>query len=242
VSQDSYRKLAQTLDAIPNGFPSTESGVELQLLAKIFAPEEAGLASVMHLSLEPVGEIASRAGLDPQQARRTLKTMVRQGQIRFGRLDGKLAFGVLPFVVGIYEEQLPRMDRELAELFEAYFQEVRGAITLQAPPIHRVIPVAEAVPADVEIYPYEQATELLEGAKAWGVRDCICRIQQKLVGKGCERPVENCLVFAPVEGVFDGSTTTRAITKDAALHILQEAEDAGLVHSPGNYQDGNHYI
>ena len=242
MSNNAYRKLAQTLDAIPNGFPATESGAELRLLAKIFTPEEAELASVMRLSREPVDVIAARAGLDPQIARRTLRTMVRKGQIRFGRDGGKLVFGLMPFVVGVYEEQLPRMDRELAELFEAYFHEARGAITLQAPPIHRVIPVAEAVPADVEIYPYEQATELLEGAKAWGVRDCICRIQQKLVGKGCERPVENCLVFAPVEGIFDGSTTTRAITKDEALRILQEAEDTGLVHSPGNYQDGNHYI
>jgi hypothetical protein len=74
------------------------------------------------------------------------------------------------------------------------------------------------------------------------VRDCICRIQQKLVGKGCDHPVENCLVFAPVEGVFGGSETVRAISKDEAMRILHEAEDAGLVHSPGNYQDGNFYI
>jgi electron transport complex protein RnfB len=242
MSPNPYRKLAKTLDAIPNGFPATESGVELRLLAKIFTPEEAELASVMRLSREPVDEIAARADLDAQTARRTLKTMVRKGQIRFGRKEGKLVFGLMPFVVGIYEEQLPRMDRELAELFEAYFQEARGAITRQAPSIHRVIPVAEAIPAGIEVFPYEQATKMLEGAKAWGVRDCICRIQQKLVGKGCERPVENCLVFAPVDGIFDGSSTTRAITKDEALRILREAEDAGLVHSPGNYQDGNHYI
>jgi hypothetical protein len=148
----------------------------------------------------------------------------------------------MPFVAGIYEEQLPRIDRELAELFEEYFREAQGAVSHYAPPIHRVIPVEEAVPAGLEIYPYEQATELLEAAKAWGVRDCICRIQQKLVGRGCDRPVENCLVFAPVEGIFDHSETTRAITKAEALRILHEAETEGLVHSPGNYQDGNHYI
>ena len=39
-----YRKLAERLDAIPNGFPETESGVELKLLAKIYSPEEAALA------------------------------------------------------------------------------------------------------------------------------------------------------------------------------------------------------
>jgi hypothetical protein len=46
---------------------------------------------------------------------------------------------------------------------------------------------------------------MLESAKAWGVRECIWRVQQKLIGRGCDRPMENCLVFAPVEGVFDHS-------------------------------------
>jgi electron transport complex protein RnfB len=242
MTEDVYRRLAQTLDAIPNGFPATESGVELRLLAKIFTPEEAALASVMRLSREPAEVIAGRNGSEPKAARRLLKTMARKGQIRFGRKESQLVFGLMPFVAGIYEEQLPRIDRELAELFEEYFREAQGAVSHYAPPIHRVIPVEEAVPAGLEIYPYEQATELLEAAKAWGVRDCICRIQQKLVGRGCDRPVENCLVFAPVEGIFDHSETTRAITKAEALRILHEAETEGLVHSPGNYQDGNHYI
>ena len=74
------------------------------------------------------------------------------------------------------------------------------------------------------------------------MQDFICRVQQKLVGKGCDHPVENCLVFAPVEGVFDLSKTVRPIGKEEALRILHEAEDSGLVHSPGNYQDGNYYI
>jgi hypothetical protein len=242
MADELYRRLAQTLDAIPNGFPSTASGVELRLLAKIFTPEEAVMASVMRLSREPVETIAARADVDPKAAHRILKTMVRKGQIRYGRKDGQLVFGLMPFVVGIYEEQLHRIDKELAQLFEEYFQEMAGAMGEYTPAIHRVIPVEEAVPAGVEIYPYERATALLEGAKAWGVQDCICRVQQKLLGKSCDHPVENCLVFAPAEGVFDLSKTVRPITLEEALRILHEAEDSGLVHSPGNYQDGNYYI
>ena len=49
-NEDVYRRLAQRLDAIPNGFSATESGVELRLLEKIFTPEEAELASVMRLT------------------------------------------------------------------------------------------------------------------------------------------------------------------------------------------------
>jgi len=231
MAEDVYRKLARRLDAIPNGFPATESGVELRLLAKIFTPQEAALASVMRLTREPAADIATRAGVDPDTAYRTLKGMARKGLIRAKKGEGQLTFGLMPFVVGIYEEQLLRMDAELATLFEQYYQETQGGgITRHAPPVHRVIPVEEAIPFDLEIFPYERATELLEGAKSWGVRDCICRVQQRLVGKGCDHPVENCLVFAPVESVFDHSEVDRAITKEEALRILHEAEETGLVH------------
>ncbi len=242
MTTDVYRNLAERLDSIPNGFPATESGVELNLLAKIFTPEEAALAAGMRLTPEPASEIAARAGLDPEDTYRQLKTMVRKGQIQLGRKDRRLVFGLMPFVVGIYEEQLPRLDRELAMLFEQYFQESRGLFTSIPPSVHRVIPVEEAVPADVEILPYERATELLEGAKSWAVRECICRLQQRLVGKGCDRPTGNCLAFAPLAGAFDRSDVSRAVGKEEALRILREAEEAGLVHSPGNYRDGNYYI
>jgi electron transport complex protein RnfB len=242
MTEDVYRRLARQLDALPHGFPATESGAELRLLAKIFAREEAALAAEMRPDQEPAEVIADRAGVDPKTAYRTLKTMVRKGQITVGREDRQLVFGLMPFAVGFYEEQLPRMDKELATLFEQYYLESAGAFTRYAPAVHRVIPVQEAIPAGIEVYPYEQASELLESAQAWGVRDCICRVQQKLVGKGCDRPLESCLVFAPVAGVFDNSDTTRAITKEEAFQVLRDAEDAGLVHSPGNFRDGHNYI
>ena len=39
-----YRKLARHLDNLPGGFPSTESGVELRILRRLFTPEDAELA------------------------------------------------------------------------------------------------------------------------------------------------------------------------------------------------------
>jgi Pyruvate/2-oxoacid:ferredoxin oxidoreductase delta subunit len=237
-----YRRLAQRLDAIPNGFPATDSGAELRLLAKIFAPEEAALAAVMKLTKEPAGEIAARVGVSKKEARRTLKQMVRNGLIEVGRGQGQLVYGLLPFAFGIYEYQYERIDEEMAQLFEAYFLEGGGKATGTAPSIHRVIPVNEAIPVDLEVFPYERATELVETAKSWWVRDCICRVQQKLVGKGCDAPIENCLSFSQIEGKYDGLPAMRAVSKEEALQILQEAAEAGLVHSTGNYRDGNHYI
>ncbi len=243
MTKDIYRKLAQRLDAIPNGFPATESGTELRLLAKMFTPEEAALAAVMRLTREPAADIAVRIGADPDTAYRALKGMARKGLIHARRREGKLTFGLMPFVVGLYEEQLPRMDAELATLFEQYYQEaLGGGIARNTLSLMRVIPVEESIPFNLEIFPYERASELLESAKSWGVRDCICRVQQRLIGKECDYPVEICLVFASVEGAFHHSETDRAITKDESLRLLREAEELGLVHSTGNYRDGRNYI
>lgn len=42
---DVYELLASHLDALPNGFPRTESGIELKILKKIFNEEEAYLVN-----------------------------------------------------------------------------------------------------------------------------------------------------------------------------------------------------
>jgi len=235
-----YRKLAERLDSIPNGFVVTESG--LRLLAKLFTREEAELAGAMTLSFESTETIAAAAGRDAEEVRPALEDMARKGLIRSARA-GQSGFGLMPFAVGIYEESLPRMDEELARLFEDYYRETRGGpMTQGKPALQRIVPVGKSIPVDLEIFPHEQASEYIESARSWGVRDCVCRVQQRLVGKGCDAPLESCLVFAPVPGAFEGSEATRAITKEEALRILREAAEAGLVHSTMNQKGQVFYI
>jgi len=236
MNMEVYKKLALKLDDLPNRYPATESGIELRLLEKYFLLSEAILASEMYFEKESAKIIASRAILPEKEALRILKGMVRKGLIRFSKGDQELLFGLLPFVVGFYEESLPRMDLETAELFEQYIQETKGEITGKGLSVHRVIPVEESIDFEMEIFPYEKASEMIENAKAWGVRDCICRVQKKLIGDPCDHPLESCLVFAPIEGAFDNSEIDRAISKAESLKILHEAEEAGLVHTTGNYQ------
>lgn len=242
MDQDTYKKLAKRLDSLPNTFPATESGVEIELLKMIFSLEEATIASVMRMNHEPSGEIAARLDLEEEQVAEVLKSMLKRGLISGRKMDGERVFAIEPFAVGFYEAQLPVIDKEMASLVERYFQESSGGFLNAKPSVHRVIPVGESVKVDLEVFAFEQATEMLNNAKSWAVRDCICRVQQKLVGKGCDHSINNCLIFASVEGAFDRSKVNRAITKDKAFEILRQTEEEGLVHSTGNYSSGNMYI
>ena len=238
MSESIYRELAQRLDTIPSGFPATESGVELELLVRLFAPKEATLARVMRLTPEPAADIATRVGVDLATTSDLLDGMARKGLIRAQQGKDQRIFGLAPRIVpstpGLH---LILQDTELARLFEQYYQETRG-ISLEYPPAsYRVIPVQESIPVDLQIHSYEQAVTLLENAKSWGVRECICRLHQRAIGRDCGHPVEVCLFVSSVEGAFDNSEIDRAISKEEALRILRQAEDTGLVHTTMNFGD-----
>ena len=245
MNYDAYRKLAQKLDAIPNGFPQTESDFELKLLAKIYTPEEAALASEMELVPETGARIARRTGGDEAKTVALLEEMVRKGLIRVIEKEGQDRFGLMPWAPGIYEEQLVRADEEFVRLFVEYVAEaVVGWADWYntSPPIEKVIPVEKSIPVDVQIFPYEQASALLENARSFAVRKCLCKVNKALAGAPCKYPVEVCLYFAPTEGAFDNQPENRVITKEEALRILRETEEAGLIHSSTNVREGQWYI
>ncbi len=240
---DAYKRLAQRLDSLPNGFPPTDNGIELQLLAVLYTPEEANLAAQLRYSLETPTQIAERVGGDPKLLRTALKQMARRGLIRAGRADKGMGYGLLPFVVGIYEAQVDRMDVEFARLFEDYYHKAFGQVATMAPAVHRVIPVGESVRMNMEIRPFESVVTIVENASAWGVLDCICRKQKAMIGDACEHPIEDtCMVFGPTTGMFDHSSTIRALSQDEALAILRRTAEVGLVHSVSNTQDDLWYI
>lgn len=243
-----YKRLAERLDALPNGFPSDPGGAELRLLEKLFTPQEAALAAELRLTLENPTQIAARldeAGwvdIDSQALQIQLKSMARKGLIAAGRTEEGLVYGLMPFVVGIYEMQIGRIDDELARLFEDYYRKSFGEILTVQPAIHRIIPVGESVQMDMEIQPFESAEGIIRSAKAWGVLDCICRTQKALIGEACGHPVDVCMALSQKPGVFDHSPVIHALTLEQASATLQRAAEAGLVHSTSNIRGEITYI
>ncbi len=238
-----YRRLARSLDALPNGFPPADDESDLRLLAKIFTPEEAELAAGLLPELETPNQIAERLERDLREVTGLLKELSKRGVILLGKTaQGRLGFGLMPFVVGIYEAQIGRIDAEMARLFEDYYQTAFSVALRLQPQVHRVIPVRESIKNDMEVRPFERVTSLIDQMQSWGVIVCICRTQKKLIGKPCEHPIDVCMVLSEKPEAFPAGSTVRNLSREEALTTLQRAAAAGLVHCVSNNQQELWYI
>jgi ferredoxin len=238
MTDNVYERLAEALDRLPNGFPRTPSNVELRVLKKIFLPEEAKIAGQLTGSRESIVEIAQKLGFSVEEAQAKLVKMAKRGLVWYEDEKGKPSFRLAPFVVGIYEAQLETMDHELAHLVEEYLAN-GGAVGIMKPQpaLHRVIPAQKAVKSEL-ILPYDDVKAILLNSKSFGLRDCVCRVQQKHLGHKCEFPLRTCLFFSEYERPPHRYT----ISKKEALAFLDKAEEIGLVHTVSNVMKGVGYV
>lgn len=239
MTQDYYEKLREALDRLPGGFPSVPSRVELQILKRIFSPEEARVAAFMTGTREPAVVIAARAGTSETETEQILRSLARRTVIWGSPRSGTWQYRLAPYVVGFYEEQWANMDHDLAHLCEQYWLEGGLAgIMRHTPPLNRVVPAQQAVKREI-ILPYDDVKAMIMEGKSFEVRDCICRIQQDRVGKRkCNSPLRICFNFSTTErpkGPHD-------ISKEEALKLLDEAEEIGLVHTVANVAKGITFV
>ena len=240
MGNEVFESLREHLHKLPLGAPKTGKGVEISLLRKLFTEEEAKLATLLTPIPEPVDALANRMGMDKKELSEKLDKMSRKGLIfRMGE-GQQTAFNLVPILPGIYEFQVNNIDKETAEIFEEYYTAALGNEVFAAPtPFMKVAPVEKEIPSEIEVFPYEKVSELIKEADTIAVADCICRKEQKLVGKGCEAPTDNCLLFGHWARFYVGNGLARQVNQDEALEVLNKAEEAGLVHCTSNTQVGH---
>jgi electron transport complex protein RnfB len=230
LSEDTYTRLRELLHEMPGGFPATESGVEMRILRKLFTPEDAEIALALTRDPEPPVVIARRCGMDEREAEDRLGSMASRGLIYRDCEGDEPRYRAEQFIVGIYEYRLGAMDREMAELVEEYIPYIglamAGVKTLQT----RFIPVGSTVEAGHAVATYDRIRDLVKKHDVLGVKECICRKQQGLLGKGCEHPLEICLMFGDFASYhLENGWPGRRINVDEALGLLDLSEELGLV-------------
>jgi ferredoxin len=242
MTENVYRRLARVLDTLPNGFPATDSGVEIKILKKIFTPEEADLFCDLRLHMETAAQIAKRTGRPLEGLEEKLTAMWKRGEIGGVDFQGTKLFKMIPWVVGIYEFQIDRMDRELAELVREYAPHFGPLLLLGKPKVMQVVPVQRTVDTRQQALSYQQVADIIDSAQSFAVNECICNKSQKLLGTGCDKPKEICLGLSTVAGVFDRHPWGRPISRQEAYAVLKLAEEKALVHLTANVRSEHMFI
>jgi Pyruvate/2-oxoacid:ferredoxin oxidoreductase delta subunit len=232
-----YEKLRAKLDDLATGYPATESKIEIRLLQRLFTGEEAELYIQLTPFLEKPADIAKRLNRDATELEPILERMAQKGHLFRKRKGERVRYSAVPYIVGIFEHQLGRMDEGFARDHEEYFETAFGK-TIQAfkTPVLRTIPIKRQLVADNPVAPFEDVLQIIENQKKIAIAPCVCRTTRKLAGEECDKPVENCFSFGSHAEYYVENGMGRYITIDEAKEIVKKNEEEGLVMQPFNSQ------
>jgi Na+-translocating ferredoxin:NAD+ oxidoreductase subunit B len=239
-----YRRLAEHLDSLPGGFPPSTTGAELRLLATLFTPEQADLASRLTLEREDALAVASRLGLPLDETSSRLAEMAERGLIfRVRGTDGATLYQAAPWIVGIIEFQVNDLTPALLAAKAEYVAAPKASRPSLAPtPLRldhgfgevRTIPIGKAVDSRLPVLPYERVEEMMRAHTRYAVAPCICRRQATIRGEGCDAPEETCLMFDEWADFYADTGRGRSIDLAEVTAILERANAANLVLQPSN--------
>jgi Fe-S-cluster-containing hydrogenase component 2 len=234
---DIYERLREILDSHPSTAPKTKASDEI--LRILFTPVEAAVAVKMSYKAKSVSNIAKAAEISESEAKQHLESMANKGIIYSKNKEGEKLYSLLPLIPGVFEfpfmkgGQTP-MHKRLGQLWEEYHNEALGtSFAGQPTPLMRVVAVEKSITAQDRIHPYEEVKNFINNANYIALTKCACRVS---VGK-CDKPKEVCLIFGEAAEFLVERGFARQISKEEGMKVLDQAEEAGLVHTSNNSAD-----
>lgn len=238
MNTDVFRQLQEKLNYYSIGFPETATGVEIRILKTLFTKDEAALFLSMTHNLEKPETIAQRSDRPLHDVYDQLEDMASRGLVFRLKKGDSSRYAAIPFVHGLFEFQVSRMDRNLSELMEEYFRSgFLEAFNKSKGTFLRTIPVQKSLDDIRNVAAFDDAAAILKKMNKIVVTSCICRKQKGLIDKACDKPLETCFMFGAMGQYYLDNRMGREIEIDEAIRILTEAQAAGLVTQPATAQN-----
>jgi NAD-dependent dihydropyrimidine dehydrogenase PreA subunit len=183
-----------------------------------------------------------------------LKWLAAEGFIWAYQVKGEYVYERSNFVFMTEQQVRKKEQSPQRTLFARFFATLIEGETAEAlstkTPYYRVLPAEPAINAssslrtlemDVEVpdpsgtLPIDIITEMVRKDRSLiGVAECFCRKARRIVGKGCDYPLDSCFVFNEAAQTLIENGFARKIDFDEAVEILKECEALGLVHNVDN--------
>jgi Pyruvate/2-oxoacid:ferredoxin oxidoreductase delta subunit len=221
------------------------------LVEELFSPEEAEINNAMPAKgTFTAADLAEKMGKDAGELATTLKDMADKGLCISFERDGERVFRAAPFMPGIFEFVFFRgsntdRDKKLARLVHEYkeaWQANSPPLTLPYPMI-RVITVEKTIEAGEKIHTYDQMKKYIEQNDTIAVGICYCRQEAMLLGEDTHgMPMDACVFFGNNAKFGIDCLGAKKVTQEEALRLLDEWEEAGLIHQTRNVSDEIEYL
>jgi hypothetical protein len=202
----------------------------IALVEHMYSEEEASL--VRHLRALPgktAAAVAAAAHRPVEEVRPILERLAHEKFVLLSSgIGNKKRYYLMPIVPGAFEMTMVRTSldtltdwhRRFAELFSALYETGFFVDYTEHPvPGVRYVPVGETIEAHPKALPSDRLEEVLDRHKVFAVGLCQCRITEEIVGRGCDRPLENCVVFGGVAELLIRHGKMRRVEKKDVLEI-----------------------
>ena len=214
----------------------------IALVQHLFTEEEAALVRRLRPFVGRSPEAVARA--ERRRADDVAATLLRLADergaiVRIGS-DARPKYALMPIMPGMFEmilircpaENMTAWHRRFAELFEALYETgyILDYSLNRSAPLVRYLPVGGAVDVHPLALPTDKLEVILDQYDVFGIGPCQCRLTTQAVGRGCGKPVDNCLLVGQwaEQGIARG--IIRGVPRHEALAIKREAETHGMVN------------
>jgi len=249
MSDQVYKDMIDVMNKRSGVFGGMDIPEFYRVVKALFTPEEAEINNAMPKRIFTAAEMASQMGKDEAEMATTLKSMADKGLCHSHLKDGARVFRAVPFVPGIFEFVFYRgtttdRDKELAKYIYEYKEawEAKSPITMPFPTM-RVITVDKTVEVGNKIHTYDQVKSYIEKNDTIAVGRCYCRHAALLRGEDTHgMPLDTCMFFGRNADFGINCLGARKMTQAEGLQLLDECEEAGLVHQTQNVTDEISYL
>ena len=266
MENEVYVKLGERMNQFEGRYPIVDAYIKV--LQEMCTEEEADLASRFPEGEHNMEALAKLYQKDEKDLEKLLDQMVWKGLIFTSKSDtGEKLYSLIPILPGSMEYYiLRRLDKpdEIKNYLALYGQlhleskiyldqlmaedPEKAKEFLPTQPIFRTLTVNQALPANKEVYPYEDILKMIDKQTSFAAMLCTCKegIGPNTTGpcKVQDVPRHHCLQFGKGADFAVENKVGDAIriTKEECIEILEACNKAGLVQNVNNFVDDLQFI
>ena len=240
--EDVYERLRQKLDSLTKGYPKTEKGSEMVFLKKVFSEEDAEIFIKLKPGLQSTRQVADDLGMSVEKAGEKLESMSKRGLLYWERDSLEKKYRIIPFIHGIWEFNVDRIEQEDAINMGRYYADGYGKVLMDYHlPIARVVPIRSDTVKDGKLLPDDNVEEIIKRQSLIVACDCACRKVATFSRKpcSCTEEMNVCVTFgqAAQYNLETNIGHPRVLTIEQAIEILHRDEKAGLFLQAAHAKD-----